>query len=68
MYICTLYMLLPPHTTGKRACMPDGSSALRSLGELLEHEDQEVGGSLAPLSGCGWVQGQHSLLCMQLVA
>ena len=41
-YCLALLMNLSLRSAGRRACIEVGQVVLRTLGELLEHEDQEV--------------------------
>ena len=43
-YCLALLMNLSLRSSGKEACLGVGSLLLRSLGEFLEHEDEEVRG------------------------
>ena len=45
-YCLALLMNLSLRSVGRRACVGVGPTLLRTLGELLEHEDQEVRGQI----------------------
>ena len=45
-YCLALLMNLSLRTAGRIACAEVGQSVLRTLGELLEHEDEEVRGQI----------------------